>query len=296
MRWLTLFCFACAGCVDIFALPLDERDGAQLGDGGGSGDGGGNGDGSIDTDMNGMPTDGPLMLPPSCMLLGCAPTLNEGDVTIDDGDISGCHAYRKLTIGGPQVKIKHDGLGHGFSACADTIMITGPLSAIGEGEKGGQGPGAGKICGSGGSHGGAGADPGGCGMGATYGDPLLPRALGSGGGGMTPGNGGGALELAADQITLVAAFVYADGDGAIGLLAGGGAGGSILMRANTFTGVAQLYARGGIGIGIAGGGGGGGRIAVHGDVSLANIAMDVGGGNTQAGGADGTDGSKMQLP
>jgi len=296
----TLCVVACAGCIDVFALPIDGRDLSHGGDGpvsdGFSGGDAGNDDGGADDAGVDAGDDASVTLPASCAKLVCTPVANEGDVSLDSGTVSGCHAYRKLTIGGPAVKIGRDPAGFGFAACADTIIVSGLVNANSQGYPGGQGPGAGKLCGSGGSHGGAGADPGMCGMGATYGDPMLPRTFGSGGGGMGPGAGGGSIELAATQITMVAAIVAADGETGIGITAGGGAGGSILLRADHFTGAGQLYARGGAGTGLAGGGGGGGRIALWGDQAGASISSDVKGGSMMASGSGGGAGSLMQLP
>jgi hypothetical protein len=295
-RVLALAGLFTAGCVDTFALPLfvgrDLGDGFILGDGDAP-------DFNPDTDGGALDLTAdvdPLVLPASCAKLPCVPTRNEGDVAETSGSISGCHAYRVLTIGGAQLKVKKDPSGIGYAACAELIIIGGLVSATGEGEDEAQGPGAGKICGSGGSHAGLGADPGFCGTGSTYGDPMLPRTHGSGGGGAGAGKGGGVIELAANSVNFIAGVLNADGAPGAGISAGGGAGGSILVRADNITGAGQLNARGGLGLGLAGGGGGGGRVATWGNVSSANLTINVSGGDSMNGAADGADGTKMQLP
>ena len=222
-------------------------------------------------------------LPASCAQLGCVPTVNEGDVNLDSGDISGCHAYGTLTISGVVTVAKSDGLG--FAACADHIIVGFALSADGRGFAGGKGPGAGGNCGSGGGHGGAGADPGGCGGGTTNDDPNLPRLPGSGGGalGGTGGAGGGAIELAADRVDLISLISARGGNGA-GAISGGGAGGSILIHAGTLSGGGQVQANGGDGFGITnGGGGGGGRIAIYATTNQATLNVSAEGGSSTTG-------------
>jgi hypothetical protein len=190
---LALF-FASAGCTDIFTLPIGggppQTDGgagaidlsdpvvdAALLDGGD--------DAGVGLDGGGL--DGGNSLPASCALLDCVPAMNEGAQFLPGGEISGCHAYTTLTIAAiASVRARRDPVtNRGFAACADTISIGGALLADGEGESSAMGTGAGKICGSGGTHGGVGADPGLCGTGTLYGDPMLPRTFGSGGGGLT---------------------------------------------------------------------------------------------------------------
>ena len=120
----------------------------------------------------------------SCAQLGCTPSLNEGDADLSTGEISGCHAYGTLTISGVVNVAQSNSVG--FAACADHILVGGALAADGARlSTRGKGPGAGGSCGtgvSGGVHGGAGADPSGCGGGGTYDDLDLPRLPGSGGG------------------------------------------------------------------------------------------------------------------
>jgi hypothetical protein len=277
-----------AGCTDTFGLPIGS--GADLSTGGGDGAV----DGAFGSELG--PTDGgTFTLPASCArLTQCPAMMSEGDVALTDGQVSGCHAYDMLTIGS-KVDAAHDASGLGFFACANNVLITGILSADGKGEDGMAGPGAGQGCGSGGGHGGAGGDPGGCGPGVTYGDPMLPRELGSGGGALGAGGGagGGAIELEAGRIDVIG-FITADGEAGSGASAGGGSGGSILLRADTIEGAGQVLARGGLGFGLAGGGGGGGRVAVYGG-SDAKLKIDVNGGGSMAGG-DGAVGTIYQTP
>ena len=297
LQWPAIAALALAGCTDVFVLPLGapdqavgdavdlsaSDDGDQMLDGGGGSEGGG---------------DGPAALPASCARLPCVPARNEGDVALTDGTVSGCHAYNTLSIGAlSTVKVGRDASGVGFAACADLIFIGGILNADGAGEPPAMGMGAGGTCGSGGSHGGQGADPAGCGGGGTYGDANQPRTFGSGGGGLSSsgGAGGGVIELEARSMNVLG-FVTADGSNGNGASAGGGAGGSVLLRADSIDGAGQVTARGGIGIGIAGGGGGGGRIALYVGSGSANLKTDANGGSTMNGSASGTAGTVVKMP
>jgi hypothetical protein len=282
---------AVAGCDDLFVLPLPL-------DGGGEDardlstvtspdlDGGGAAPDGFALDGGGFTTDGGLVLPTACALLPCTPAMLEGDVQLSDGNVSGCRAFRTLTISG-MVNVDKDGSGDGLHLCAERIVVAGILSAVGRGLSDGMGPGAGKLCGSGGSHGGLGDDPGMCGRGVTYGDANTPRTHGSGGGSFSGGGGagGGAIELVAGEISFVLGIVAADGAPGSSALAGGGAGGSVLLRALRISGTGQVTARGGIA--IAGGGGGGGRIAAYGIDPASSITLDADGA-ASSGGADGT--------
>lgn len=131
---------------------------------------------------------------------------------------------------------------------------------------------------AGGSHGGVGGRGGTGGeweapgnvAGEAYGDFRAPRV--AGGGGAAPlsggegGNGGGVIEIRANEIDLQG-MIVADGEGARELVeGGGGAGGSILLICDTLLGGGEIRADGGDGDGETGaGGGGGGRIAIHTD-------------------------------
>lgn len=250
--------------------------------------------------MSDLAGDGPNGFPAACAKLLCTPAAFEGDVDISSGTISGCHAYGTLTIS-QTVRVGRDPGGtFGFAACAETIIIGALLNANGGGEDPEVGPGAGGVCGTGGSHGGVGADLGMCGGGGVYGDMLLPRKLGSGGGGGSAGGkGGGAIELAANMINVIG-FISANGeDGTLAVNpgSGGGSGGSILLQANSVLGAGRLDAQGGRGVGIAGGGGGGGRVAVYSGAAAANLTIDVGGGSSMNDGSkSGGTGSVHKVP
>jgi hypothetical protein len=288
-----------AGCgTDLFGLPFDlalvegpTLDSASARDGSGGGDLAGRDGGPAPIDLAGL--EAGALLPASCALIGCTPTVNEGDVDLAD-TISGCHAYGTLTINGVVQVSPSDGLG--FAACADHIIVGGVLSADGAGFAAGKGPGAGGSCGSGGGHGGAGADPGGCGGGTTYDDPNLPRLPGSGGGVLggvgSGGAGGGAIELGAAHVDIIG-FLYARGGNGVGAVSGGGAGGSILIHADMLSGGGQIAANGGDGFGLGnGGGGGGGRVALYTTASTATLNVQVEGGSSTTG-PDGSAGTKV---
>ena len=99
---------------------------ARGGSGGGGGGGNGGGDG------------GSVKLPAACVRLSCTPSMNEGNVQLDDtsGMVSGCHAYDQLTITNIVRATQ-------FLACAHTIMIGGTLDANGGGDDSATGIGAG---------------------------------------------------------------------------------------------------------------------------------------------------------
>jgi hypothetical protein len=293
---LLAVCLVAAGCTDVFQLPFD---------------GGANGDGIITVadgaDLAGADFAGEDLagadfasgvLPASCARLPCVPAVNEGDVTLQgDSPVTGCHAYGTLTISQVQRAQGDEASNTGFSACADTIVVSGLLTADASGYDENMGPGTGGTCGSGGSHGGIGADPLGCGTGAAYDDPNAPRQLGSGGGGIGGGRGGGAIELQATTITFapVVGVVSAIGAPGTGVSAGGGSGGSILLQADTILGAGQITAGGGLGTGFGGGGGGGGRVAIYSGAAT-SLSVNVSGGSTMAGGGDGTAGTYVHSP
>jgi hypothetical protein len=280
---------AVAGCSDIFALPLNgstdgfvdngDLDTSMSGDdlAGGGGGGGGGGDG------------GSVNLPAACARLSCTPAMNEGDVQLDDHSpvMSGCHAYDTLTITNTVRATQ-------YLVCAKTIMIGGTLDANGGGSDVAVGTGAGAACAiaaagaSGGSHGGAGADPGGCGGGNTvYGDLMHPREPGSGGGGTNGGKGGGVIELVSGSLNL-AVLIRASGGDAGGVAGGGGGGGSVLIDVDNGIGFGRIEATGGNGFGVNGGGGGGGRVAVYTKGAPVAFQVVVDGGNSSTGPAGAT--------
>lgn len=288
MRWLAL-AVCCAGCSDIFSLPLKGGGNHDLGSAGGEVDFAGAPPGSdLSTGGGGGGGGGGPTLPAACARLSCQPTTNEGDVSLSDGTtVSGCHAYHTLTIS-YNVKATQ------FVACADTIDIGGLLDASGAGPDSGMGVGGGGASipcagASGAGHGGAGGDPGGCGGGAVYGDPNHPRELGSGGGGPGGGRGGGVIELAAGSINLLT-FIRANGTDGNGVSAGGGSGGSVLIDVDSALGAGRIEAHGGSAGGVRAGGGGGGRVALYIAQPAVRFAIDVSGGsgNGAPNGAAGT--------
>ena len=102
----------------------------------------------------------------------------------------------------------------------------------------------------------------------TYGNPLAPTSLGSGGsqwsGPATQSMGGGAVSLiVAGTLTVNGTLSAAGGNSANtgGLGNGGGAGGSVWLNVSTLAGSGSISANGGIGDGS--GGGGGGRVAIY---------------------------------
>ncbi|MCX6903292.1 MAG: immunoglobulin domain-containing protein [Verrucomicrobia bacterium] len=120
---------------------------------------------------------------------------------------------------------------------------------------------------SGGSYGSLGTPAGGGTPNAIYGLSNAPAELGSGGGADLPihpgGNGGGRVDLEAQNVVLLGQ-ILADGAGGSSSLSGG-SGGAIWLRLHggQFTGSGALYARGSAASGDAGSGGGG-RIAITG--------------------------------
>jgi hypothetical protein len=274
---------ALAGCTNVFSLPFGATDlsapdlpGLPPGDGffviPNPGDGG--------TVFVG---EGGVLLPSACALLPCTPPGDEGDAEIASGSVSGCHAYDKLTINNT-VKTT------GFSACANVITIGGALDGNDGGYNPTEGPGAGSFCGSGGSHGGAGADPAGCGAGKVYDDAVHPRQAGSGGGGLGAGRGGGQIELAAGTVNLIG-LIRADGEDGFGASAGGGAGGSILIETDLLLGAGRIEALGGAGVGLRGGGGGGGRVSIVSTTATPVLDITVHGGVSSNGALPGASGT-----
>ncbi len=145
------------------------------------------------------------------------------------------------------------------------IYAGSSMNADGTGFHKTYGPGSGSGA-AGGSYGGIGGN----GV-ASYGDPAMPLALGSAGGGSrytyeSPGTGGGAIKIETNGVLHVDGVLSANGnDGkyCCGDDAGGGSGGSIWGLCNTLSGTGIIEAAGGNGYrsGI-GAGGGGGRIAI----------------------------------
>lgn len=117
---------------------------------------------------------------------------------------------------------------------------------------------------SGGSHGGV----GGADSNATYGDPLAPIAMGSGGGYGTSGNahggnGGGRARIQAETFELQGALLADGGPPRFSDRSGGpGAGGSIWITVDRLFGQGKVSARGGDAVLAAATAGGGGRIRI----------------------------------
>jgi hypothetical protein len=157
-----------------------------------------------------------------------------------------------------------------------TFGADATIDTYGKGFKGGvattddgNGPGAGQITGTGthygggGGHGGAGAD-GSSGLGGPiYGVTNAPLNPGSGGGGASAGDGGGAVRIEASGTVAMDGTVNASGDN--GWYGGGGSGGGIFISCHAFQGATSgaLRADGGNATANANSaGGGGGRISV----------------------------------
>lgn len=181
------------------------------------------------------------------------------------------------------VDIEGEVLGHALAACSAHIVVQNVVNATGMGCPGGSGPGAGAAASSAGGGGGHGGDGGqsveGARGGRSYGDPNLPRLLGSGGGSAQPsggGAGGGYVSLHAflDVTIDDKAVVGADAEissSSTSLPGGGGSGGAVLINTAMLAGSGAISAEGGVGRG-GGGGGGGGRF------SLIDVSTDPGGG------------------
>ncbi|WP_413584407.1 beta strand repeat-containing protein [Bdellovibrio sp. HCB274] len=190
--------------------------------------------------------------------------------------------------------------GYVVSAANLTIDSTSTMNADSTGFGGGFGEGVGSTntYGGGGGYGGAGGvgRNAGAAGGATYGFPVNPTRLGSGGansgGGGVGGAGGGAIILIVPGTISIAGTLSANGS--IGTVySGGGSGGSLWITVGTLSGAGYIRANGGNGIG-GGGGGGGGRIYINfmtaNTFTAANITVTGGAasGGTSAAGAAGT--------
>ncbi len=135
------------------------------------------------------------------------------------------------------------------------------------------GPGAGSfgfVGGGGAGYGGQGGEGVAGAFGEPYGDPYVPTALGSGGGGgsvdrFAGGKGGGAVYLQATNLYLNGSL-SANGMCGDGAGAGGGSGGSIFVNVTHLIGGGTITANGGDSLFSAdsvGGTGAGGRVAVY---------------------------------
>ena len=118
---------------------------------------------------------------------------------------------------------------------------------------------------SGGGHGGtSGPGEGSLLTGQSYGDLFRPHELGSSGGSIEGGQGGGAIYLKVLSVLLIDGAIQANGGDSFGSVGGGGSAGSVWIDCNIFKGMGNITANGGSTFsGWKGGGGAGGRIAVH---------------------------------
>lgn len=161
-----------------------------------------------------------------------------------------------------------------------TLASSGVIDVKGAGFKGGRGitstdhgngPGKGLVAGGyyggGGGHGGVGGDGVSGTPGGIYDSTNAPMEPGSGGGGNSAGDGGGAVRIAATGAVTIDGTIDASGKNT-SAHGGAGSGGSIFISCKTFQGAASgsLLADGGDAlwwsVGQFGGGGGGGRISV----------------------------------
>jgi len=150
-----------------------------------------------------------------------------------------------------------------FSAANLTIAANSSIDVSGRGYSPGRGPGAKNSVSYGAGYGGQGGcdDGTACAAGAPYGNFAAPLDLGSGGGGITAGNGGpggGAVIINVSNALMVSGSILADGGS--GGLYGSGSGGSIYITAGSLSGGGTLRAQGGYTSSYASGAGG--RLAV----------------------------------
>jgi hypothetical protein len=158
-------------------------------------------------------------------------------------------------------------LGEGVTINADSITVDegAEISATGEGFGADAGPGNPSYS----NTRSAGASYGGMGSfglryrpAETYGSVEQPSALGSGGGGIHAGRGGGALRLAVTNTLTVNGSISADGMRGLNDYAGG-SGGSVWLQCGTLAGNGAINADGADYGGSYAGAGGGGRISLQ---------------------------------
>ena len=173
------------------------------------------------------------------------------------------------------------GIGGTINAGGVTVEAGSTISADGQGYIGTAGPGAGasdQFCnaaaaGGGGGYGGTGgSQESGASGGPTYGSPVAPTDLGSGGGNnpaagcgqnSTVNAGGGAIRLTVAGTLQLDGAISANGAPNLPQRLGGGAGGSIYVTTGTLSGSGSFSANGADAGSSSAGGGGGGRIAVY---------------------------------
>ena len=126
-------------------------------------------------------------------------------------------------------------------------------------------------------------------VGSTYGDPVNPNELGSGGGTIfkrnSGSNGGGLVRVSAGSLELNG-NIQADGE-SITCWGNNGSGGGVRIVAGMVSGSGLISARGGVSNGCSGGGGG--RIAIYCDtMTLPNANITATGGKGNPGGSVGS--------
>lgn len=169
-----------------------------------------------------------------------------------------------------------DGVGLEIHLSGDLTVESGSvITADGEGYGAASGPGKGLTELSGGTGAGFGGDgakivTGGYGTiaaGSSYGSALFPEELGSGGGQVCGGAGGGMIKIISEGDVEIDGEITADGRNGTDLSGnrgGGGSGGSIYLHGSAFSGTGTVTANGGNGSTSGySGGGGGGRIALY---------------------------------
>jgi hypothetical protein len=218
------------------------------------------------------------------------------DVTVENGATLTLGGGASLTVAGTLrvtgnsrvlVQSKNNGglvdgtwQGVGGTIAAHTLQVDlgSQISADAQGYTTFQGPGGGDFYMKGGTYGGSGRNN----TTPTYGSPLTPTDLGSGGGaagGTSPG--GGAIRVIVTGALTNNGTITADGGVSEGT--GGGSGGSIYVTAGTLAGVGTFTADGTLGPHNAGGGG---RIAIYYATSTfnhGNITASAGGAGATAG-------------
>lgn len=192
-----------------------------------------------------------------------------------------------------------NGTGTLLNIAGDVTIETGSsISAETQGyaAQDGQGSGVDGNGGSGGGYGGVGGDSVDQSGADTYGSALFPENLGSGGGNVSGGDGGGLIKMIIEgdiEIQLSAEINASGGNGYVDGTdeGGGGSGGSIYLIFNAINGDGTISANGGTAPNYAGGGGGG-RIALFGNTNLYNTNnISVAGGTCGSNCTNGSSGT-----
>ncbi len=193
------------------------------------------------------------------------------------------------------------GFGYTISAASASIASTASLDANGTGYGSAQGPGTGTsyYTAAGAGYGGAGGkgDSFSTTGGTTYGSPINPNLLGSGGGavplggGAAGGSGGGVVKLILTGSLTLNGTISSNGNAGLNISSnpsGGGSGGSVWIEANSISGAGTISAAGGAGINGSGGGGGGRvyvKYATNTYTGTATAAKGVGGSTSSVAGS-----------